>query len=99
MTDDMGSFEGTLPLPSAITAGDHTVQLNGETPSGETRSLSVGVVVTDGIASPVNFTTSILLGLVFVAGSLLLWFFLFRRRDSEEERLEPSRSGKLGFSS
>ncbi len=99
MTDYTGSFEGTLPLPNAIAAGDHTVQLNGETSAGETRSVSVGVVVTDNAASPVNFTTTILLGLAFVAGSFFLWFFLFRRRDSDQEKLEQSRSGKLGFSS
>jgi hypothetical protein len=98
-TDSTGSFEGKLPLPPAITAGDHTVQLNGETTDGEARSVSVGVVVADAPVAPVNFTTTILLGLAFVVGSFFLWFFLFRRRDSDQEKLEQSRSGELGFSS
>lgn len=45
-TDSDGSFKGELPVPSAIPAGNHTIQLNGLTTSGKARSLAVGVEVT-----------------------------------------------------
>jgi hypothetical protein len=43
VTDASGSFSGSLEVPSDLEAGQHTVQLNGETSDGETRSLAVGV--------------------------------------------------------
>jgi hypothetical protein len=43
VTDASGSFSGSLAVPSDLEAGQHTVQLNGETSDGETRSLAVGV--------------------------------------------------------
>jgi hypothetical protein len=43
VTDASGSFSGSLEVPSDLEAGQHTVQLNGQTSDGETRSLAVGV--------------------------------------------------------
>jgi hypothetical protein len=43
VTDASGSFSGSLEVPSNLESGQHTVQLNGETSDGETRSLAVGV--------------------------------------------------------
>ena len=40
-----GSFSGNLPLPSSIGAGRHTIQINGLTPGGQLRSVSIGVRV------------------------------------------------------
>jgi outer membrane protein OmpA-like peptidoglycan-associated protein len=44
-TDASGSFSGTVPLPAGIRVGRHTLQVNGLTPDGQVRSLSLGVLV------------------------------------------------------
>jgi len=85
LTDANGSFEGSLPLPSQIASGEHTVQLNGLTPDGETRSVSVGVVVSEAQVSPISYLPTIALGFLFVIGVSFFWFILFRRRDSEDD--------------
>jgi hypothetical protein len=84
LTDSSGSFEGSLPLPSEILAGEHTVQLNGLTPTGETRSVAVGVVVSDDTASAESYLPTVLLGLAFFAVVTFFWILLFRRRDPKE---------------
>lgn len=43
--DANGSFSGSVPVPSGLTAGTHTLQVNGFSPSGVVRSLSLGVQV------------------------------------------------------
>lgn len=84
LTDSSGSFEGSLPLPSEILAGEHTVQLNGLTPTGETRSVAVGVVVSDDMASAESYLPTLLLGLAFLGVVTFFWILLFRRRDQKE---------------
>ncbi|CAB4636686.1 unannotated protein [freshwater metagenome] len=84
LTDSSGSFEGSLPLPSEILAGEHTVQLNGLTPTGETRSVAVGVVVSDYTASAESYLPTVLLGLAFLGVVTFFWILLFRRRDQKE---------------
>jgi hypothetical protein len=97
ITDSSGSFEGNLPLPSEIPLGDHTVQLNGLTPNGEARSVSVGVVVADDAASLLNYLPEILLALVLVGGVTFLWFLLFRRRDRKDELPASFRSRDISY--
>ena len=41
-----GTFTGSIAIP-ALPAGEHTIQVNGTTPSGEVRSVSVGVIAID----------------------------------------------------
>ena len=43
--DDQGSFTGTAPLPQALAPGRYVLQAVGFGPSGDTRALSLGVVV------------------------------------------------------
>jgi hypothetical protein len=43
MTDAEGNFSGELALPEDLEVGEHTLQLNGLSDEGETRSLAVGV--------------------------------------------------------
>ena len=40
-----GSFSGSVPVPAGLAAGAHTLQVNGFSPSGAVRSLSLGVQV------------------------------------------------------
>jgi hypothetical protein len=51
-----GSFDGTLPVPE-LPAGSHTLQMNGLASGGETRSLSVGVVVDARSVAPAEPAT------------------------------------------
>lgn len=44
-TDGEGNFEGAIDIPDNLDLGEHTLQLNGTTAAGETRSLAVGVEV------------------------------------------------------
>ena len=44
-TDASGAYEGSLPIPAGIKPGVYTLQVNGFAPSGEVRSLSIGVQV------------------------------------------------------
>jgi outer membrane protein OmpA-like peptidoglycan-associated protein len=43
--DANGAFRGTVPLPADVPVGRHTLQVNGLTPEGKVRSLSLGVQV------------------------------------------------------
>lgn len=47
-----GTFAARLPLPVAVEAGEHTVQLNGLADDGAVRSLATGVVVREVPAAP-----------------------------------------------
>jgi hypothetical protein len=84
LTDSSGSFEGSLPIPSEILAGEHTVQLNGLTPTGQNRSVAVGVVVSDETASASSYFPTVLLGLAFFGVVTVFWILLLRRRDQTE---------------
>ena len=97
LTDSNGSFVGNLPLPSQILAGEHTVQLNGLTPSGETRSVSVGVIVAADQVPAASFVPAILLGVLFVGGVTVIWFLLFRRRDRDDESPAPLSTRNIGY--
>ena len=44
-TDANGNFTGTVPIPTDLEFGRHTLQVNGYTADGEVRSLSLGVVL------------------------------------------------------
>ncbi len=44
-TDAAGNFKGTVPLPTDIPPGRHTLQSNGLAPDGAVRSLSLGVLL------------------------------------------------------
>lgn len=96
-TDSSGSFEGYLPLPLEIPVGDHTVQLNGLTPNGEARSVSVGVVVADDSVSLLNYLPEVLLALVFLGGVTFFWFLLFRRRDRKDDSPASFRARNIGY--
>jgi flagellar motor protein MotB len=43
--DADGAFGGTVPIPGDVPVGGHTLQINGLTPEGQVRSLSLGVQV------------------------------------------------------
>ena len=45
MTDATGTFAGTVPVPADAVVGAHTAQVNGFTPGGSVRSVSLGVEV------------------------------------------------------
>lgn len=42
-TDTAGNFKGSVPLPTDVPSGRHTLQSNGFTPDGSVRSISLGV--------------------------------------------------------
>jgi outer membrane protein OmpA-like peptidoglycan-associated protein len=44
-TDANGNFAGTVPIPTDLELGRHTLQVNGFTADGQVRSLSMGVVL------------------------------------------------------
>lgn len=44
-TDANGNYEGELEMPNNLEAGEYTLQVNGISPNGEVRSLSLGVLV------------------------------------------------------
>lgn len=46
-----GTFNGTVPVPAGLTPGTYTLQMNGYSPDGAIRSLSLGVVVTPAVAA------------------------------------------------
>jgi hypothetical protein len=85
ITDSNGSFEGSLPLPSQISVGEHTVQLNGTTGSGESRSVAVGVVVADDAEQAGSSPPFILWIFGIALGVFIFWIILLRRRKSEED--------------
>lgn len=53
-TDASGSFNGTLPVPAGLPAGNYTLQMNGLAPSGEVRSLNLGIVVREASTAAVR---------------------------------------------
>ena len=70
-----GSFSGSIELPAALAAGDHTLQINGTSADGRVRSVNIGVRVVDS-----NFTlpktggtdTVALVALWLLVGGLVL---------------------------
>ena len=77
-TDADGAFNETLPIPSDIETGHHTLQANGYTTSGTVRSVSLGVVVPDVL--PITGSSNTLLQ-VLLAGTLIgIGFFVRSRR-------------------
>jgi len=44
-TDAQGNFSGTVPIPTDLDLGHHTLQVNGYTSDGQVRSLSLGVIL------------------------------------------------------
>jgi len=67
-TDAAGAFAANFPLPDGIEPGVHTVQVNGFAPSGEVRSLSLGVRV----SSPALASTGADAFPLVAGGALLL---------------------------
>jgi len=47
-TDGTGAYQGSLPIPAGVLAGNQTLQANGFAPSGAVRSLSLGILVKRG---------------------------------------------------
>ncbi len=45
ITDDLGNFTKTLPMPDSLPAGDHTFQVNGKTPDEAVRTASVPITL------------------------------------------------------
>lgn len=43
--DANGAFAGVLAIPASVTPGLHTLQINGYTPNGQVRSVSLGVEI------------------------------------------------------
>ena len=93
-TNAQGSFEGTVPIPSDLEVGQHTIQINGVTSAGETRSVSLGVVVQDQapIAALPSFDGVLTLMWSMVALLILIaitiWFIAWRRR--RQNQSQPS---------
>ena len=44
-TNDAGALQGDVPMPAGMAPGTYTLQMNALTPSGDVRSLSIGVLV------------------------------------------------------
>ena len=53
-TDASGNFSGTVPIPTDIPPGRHTLQANGYSPSTQVRSMSIGVIVKEDRAPKVR---------------------------------------------
>lgn len=51
-TDAHGNLSALLPAPTALTAGRHSLQMNGYTADGVQRSTTVGVLVADPARAP-----------------------------------------------
>lgn len=82
-TDSEGKFEGQVDIPKNLDLGEHTLQLNGTTASGETRSLAVGVEVEQAIQnSPKQTDNSIVFisALGLIAAITVLLLVISRRR-------------------
>jgi hypothetical protein len=57
--DAVGAFGGTVPIPGDVPVGRHTLQVNGLTPQGQVRSLSLGVQVTAAPTRPMTAKATI----------------------------------------
>lgn len=82
-TDANGSFAGEVSVPSVIPVGEHTVQLNGETNDGQSRSVAVGVQVAEPMQALTTKTQDnsgsfIFMGLV--AAGIAFAAYLMRRK-------------------
>lgn len=79
-----GTFSASLPVPSGITAGDHTIQFNGVGTDGATRSVTIDVSVRDATAerspSLLAFTGGSGAGMVPIAMAMVLVGFGLKRR-------------------
>ena len=51
MTDENGNFVTTLPMPDALSEGEHTFQAKGQTPEGLIRSASVPITLIPAVAN------------------------------------------------
>jgi len=61
-----GNFQGSVPIMESLLVGEHTVQINGVTPSGETRTVSMGVkLIEEAPGSTLGNFGSPLLPIVF----------------------------------
>lgn len=93
-TNSQGSFEGSVPIPADLKTGEHTIQINGVTVAGETRSVSLGVVVQDPVAPPALTNFESLLTLMWWLVALLvlmaatIWFLAWRRK--KKRHSQPS---------
>jgi len=57
--DADGAFGGTVPIPGDVPVGRHTLQINGLTPEGQVRSLSLGIQVTAAPERPMTTKATI----------------------------------------
>lgn len=82
LTDSEGKFVGQIDIPKNLELGQHTLQLNGTTPSGEIRSLAVGVEVeqpTQELASEPN-SQFILISIFSIIGAIAVLVIVIMRR-------------------
>ena len=59
ITDALGNFTTTLPMPDALKIGDHTFQVNGKTPDEAVRTASVPITLLPTPGKPGKATFSI----------------------------------------
>ena len=91
-TNSQGSFEGSVPIPADLAVGEHTIQINGVTKNGETRSVSLGVVVQAPVVPaalpPVDglLNAMWLFALVLAFLGMTFWLIAWRRRKQREAR-------------
>lgn len=95
-TDENGNFSGQLKVPASLPAGQHTVQLNGISKDGATRSVAVGVEVVDAnetstqkdsvtsTSSSISSSAAIAsaVAATFLFAGLILVISIFRRQKS-----------------
>jgi len=79
--DADGNFSGEMDVPQGIPLGDHTVQVNGETADGTTRSLNVGIEIVSTAELPATGSTSAAtLSVLLLAAGCVMLVVAARRR-------------------
>ena len=79
-TDSSGNFNGSITIPSDLEAARHTLQLNGYAPTGEVRSLSLGVKLEAGSLAATGNSAPISMGVAAMATLLLGGLVLILKR-------------------
>lgn len=92
--DANGAFKGKVQLPAGLQIGEHTVQLNGLTETGQVRSVSLGVVVE---AAPVATTsglnmnnTYLYIGLTALLLAVLILLIIRNRKRRKGSESSPA---------
>lgn len=78
LTDENGEFATSIVIPDEVTLGEHTLQINGVSTSGELRTLNTSVVVIEeGNALQRNLMPAVLAAMAAIALASLV---IARRR-------------------